>query len=365
MKINKLQFWFGLLWTLGLCLGLTYIFLLRSEVVLIYQGKPSAWAWLVDWFYPRFWVEKQRFPLEFFLAKTDNILLRLALVLFVYSVGFYYLSQPRPKRQWQRFWQLALTANEAKWLSRIIVMLCVWASHTWAIDLTLYSEFPEFYKPIFLLKILKLPLLSAEGFYFLWGLMLISFSLTALLGSYSLIFSLIAMTNFVLLQGYLHSFHKIDHPYVPLTFLVMLLPALVYQIQQSQFENLWTIRLMQVSIASLYFLAGAEKILIGGLAWFHPLNLQTHAQMHQAEWGMWLFAYEPISTLCSIFAVAIELTFPLIFYFPRFKWLFLGLGICLHLGIFLLLEVGIWLSPWVWSYVVFYKIRSTDLETNA
>ena len=78
---NGLKIIFTILFLLplgGICF---HYFYLRDSIVLAYQGNPDSFIqFVINNFYPRFNVEKERFDSAFFINKADQVLIRFLLI---------------------------------------------------------------------------------------------------------------------------------------------------------------------------------------------------------------------------------------------------------------------------------------------
>ncbi|TAG89455.1 MAG: hypothetical protein EAZ20_06390, partial [Bacteroidetes bacterium] len=216
-----------------------------------------------------------------------------------------------------------------------------------------------FYQPVFLLKIFGNTFPPFWILFVLWLVWLISTLGLLFFNKYKIIFGIVCGTFFIFLQGFIYSFHKIDHPFVLLNYCLFLLPFLLYSYQKSHIEDKyhesWALKLMQLSMVSAYFLAGLEKILIGKMSWLEPNNIRVHIQNHQTIFGLWLSEYDFICVGIGLVGILFEILFPIIVLFQEFRWIFLSLGVIFHLGNFLVLGVGAVFHPWILLYVIWFE----------
>jgi hypothetical protein len=201
-----------------------------------------------------------------------------------------------------------------------------------------------------------------EFWFIIWLIWLIS-CIFLFFGKYNTIFfAILGGFLFVLMEGYLFSFHKIDHHTALLTYLLFLLPFLLYSQKKAIQKNslivdAWALFLMRLSVVSAYFLAGLEKVLIGGFAWLSPEHIQIHLKSHESSLGLWLAKFDIFCTFLGLLGILFELLFILILFFPKLKYSILFFGIGFHLSNYFLLGVGALLHPWILCYVIWLNIE--------
>ena len=348
-----------------------FIYFWAGDIVnFAFSKKPPYFLkTIIDFLYPRFWVEKYRFSPLFFEAKVQQLALRLCIVgFFLGAFVFLRQSSANFREKLTNFWSIKTNLLNVRILQVFLAIIIFYCSWDWLIILGNLYEWKSFYQPVFLLKILGLPFPE-----FHW-LGLGYFCL--MLGLISLIFNYLSNISiwfilgiFVLFQGYIMSFHKIDHTYATVTDALLGMPFLIQEAKKASkrgeiFCEAWALRLIQLMIAIAYFLAGLEKILIGGFEWFSPLTLQTYLQMHHTYGGLWLAQFPILCSLLAILAVGFELFFPLGIIFPKLLVFILLGGIAFHLSTYFLLNAGGLVSPW-WLLYVFYVDWSKVFRQNA
>lgn len=360
-----------------LLIGAMYLFVVRDWVIALYndQASDTLKAW-VGWLYPRFFTEKHRFSLAFFLQKTDQMMLRLGfvgIVLFVWRSFFpAFLSSPT----------LSVFKNSS---SQIVFglrvyfsLLALFFTWDWYFELCHLQEARAFYSPVFLLRLFGLPFPTVQASLILCLLLWISAVGVSVGKQASVYFAGLFFVLFVVLQGYQMSFHKIDHHFALFTYWAFLMPFLlasVYAVPKGkiilpdqtsveiprqaqrrlmlQDQHFW-IFLMQLSVALPYTIAGLEKILIGGLGWFQPYTLQAYLHLHAQPWGLWVAKSEILCGILSVGMLLWETFFVLVVFFAWARWVFLPAGILFHLGTYLLLGAGAWIHPWWLCYGIFF-----------
>lgn len=369
---QKIYFWIFIGILLPLCLLLSYVLIFREMVVLAYQEKSPDWFnTFINYLYPRFWVEKRRFSQEFFLSKTNQIVIRFTLVAWVLSsLMIFKLKSKKFRQKNKQFWNLKVPLHQVTFIKFTFVIVIALFTWDWLWVFRDLAQASAFYQPVFLLKILELPFPSAFLCYFLVLLMwIVAVLLLFPTRKIQVLLASIVAVLFWVLQGYLNSFHKLDHTFATFTYALLLLPLMLYeqvkaQKQDLEVQNAWALQLSRVMISIAYFFTGLEKMLISGFTWFASYNLQFHIEAHQSSFGLWLAQSDFVSSILLIWVVTWELGFPLLLFFQKLKIPILVAGVLFHLGTFLLLGVGGWYSPWWLVYVVFWDINRKPLKNQ-
>ncbi len=114
----------------------------------------------------------------------------------------------------------------------------------------------------------------------------------------------------------------------------------------------WPVRLFQLQLCVVYLTSGVAKLF--GRTWWegtslhYVLNDVTMTRWSYAQWPIPLWITAPLTYFTLIF----EVFFPLLVFFPRTRMWTLLAGLCFHLGIYALIEVG-WFSFYTMAmYVV-------------
>ncbi len=133
----------------------------------------------------------------------------------------------------------------------------------------------------------------------------------------------------------------------------------------------WPLLLIQWILALSYFSAGMSKLVYGGVEWFHSSTL-THylvqdAIRQGAPYGLFLTGFPTLLSVIAVGTVLFELAFPLAVIIPRTAWVFLGMGLGMHVGIEL--TMGAPFLTWSLLYVAFLpslrgSVRSAGLATK-
>lgn len=321
-------------WLLGTCAVLLYVFWIRVWVIDLYAGKASdTLTEIVQWIYPRFFTEKHRFEVTFFLAKADQVVFRFWLVLV--GILYFYPCLPQPKEN---------TSIDIRFCY-YFTFLALFFTWDWYIELSNLYEARFFYQPVFLLKLCHLPFPTREASLGLCILMWGSALGVSWAGKWRVHCAVVFVGLFIVLQGYQFSFHKIDHHFALFSYWAVLMPFLL--------SGALPFSILPFVIALPYTIAGIEKIAVGGLAWFMPYTLRGYLRLHGEVWGLWVAEYIWLCGVLSILTVLFEIFFITVVWFRWAKWVFLPAGVLFHILTYLLMGVGAWLHPWWLCYGVF------------
>lgn len=324
------------------------------------NNAPKWFEHLITLIYPRLAVERHRFEVDFFVLKANQVVLRFLIVnIFLLIIFYWWNISASFKQTIQTYWNKEIAVQKVEFLRKSYAVILAWCVLDWAWTFETLDKIKVFYEPVFLLKILNL---SYPSLWFFWlsnGVLLLC-CFCIFFDKKSLLCSIISAVLFFLLQGYLMSFHKIDHTYATFNYCIAIMPILLYhnKIAHSSnqpYQKKWALTLIQVMIVSAYFMAGVEKLLIGGFAWFSPQNLQTHLILHETPLGLWVAQYTWLCVLLSICAVLFEIGFLGILFFEKYKYFFLTFGVLFHLGTLFLLDAGGFPTPWTLVYIFWWE----------
>lgn len=331
-----------------------------AAVFYLCWAKPWLWQviqtpehplWdLMTHFYPRLAAERWRLPPDFFVQKADQVLLRAGILVLLLSAAWQAWANMRWRRRWWRFWQMEMPTNAARILLILLYAVILGFALDWRTYLHDYQAWAAFYQPLALLAVFgDYPgdlLIDAVWAAFLanclWGMS----------GRYPLAASLCMAGLWLLVQGWLLGFGKMDHGTATLTTVILCAPALAAEIHDaSSLVHAWGLRLMQVGVIAAYLFGGLEKLLISQGAWVLSGEvLAAYLRMEAAPAGLWV-ARQP--WLCHLLAVATvggQLSFLLLLTQSRWRWLPLAFGVGFHAGTVLLLHIGAFLNPWTIVY---------------
>lgn len=335
----------------------------RMEIIALYQGQESIWAGMVEILYPRFFTEKYRFSLDFFLQKGEQVVWRVVTISCI-AVGIYFWSLK--KDVFERFWQTSTTYYRVRFLQVFLLAGWLYESLTWYKSLLRLSQASVFYEAHLFFKWLPFP---SQSFIFWSFAVLYAFWLLSFLPKYGSIFWFLANVQLVVFQAFLYGFGKLDHTYATWTYSSLLLGFLLYEAEKTKKGNLvnaWALKLMQVVVASVYLQVALEKLLSSGLQWFAPETMQTHLLSHPTALGIWIAQYPILCISLSVLALVWQLSFVLILFFPPLKILILLVGVLFHTFTFILMNVGAFPSYWFLVYIIWFlelkKLPESDLR---
>ncbi len=212
--------------------------------------------------------------------------------------------------------------------------------------------------------------------------------IAGVLGKYTRLSLLVHAAASTFLVAHMYSYGTVHHPYGPL---IIALWALAFSrcgrvwslddlrgrmdraLARSRFEPLriedhtgplarWPLLLIQSVLAIAYLSAGLSKLAAGGFDWFRSSTLAFYLVqdgLRQATpLGLTVAGYPTLLTITAIAVVLFELTFVLAVLIPRTAWVYVLIGLGMHIGI--LLTQGAPFLQWLLLYVAFLPaLRST------
>ena len=346
---------------LSLLIAILYLVFFRELVMQAYYGTAPAWfSTLVDELYPRFAVEKQRFELAFFQYKADQVIIRISLVLLLSGTGLWFLKA----RDFIQNHSPALPSfffNRLRLVFYLGLLLYTW---NWYEDFSRIVKMQAFYKGVHLFRFFQLGIPEIAVFYGLFAIYLLSI-LMVLLNIRTTFFASITALGLVLFQGYIYSFEKIEHGYTTLTYACMLMPFLFYELKRQKgqvFQSSFVLFLIQLSIAGAYGLSGAEKLLTSGFQWANPETFRTYLLLHPRDAGLWVAEQAFLLNTLPWLVLVFQLSFVIVPFLPRFRYIFLISGIAFHWGTTWLMGIGAYWSPWIFVYVFFLDFHKLDIK---
>lgn len=117
----------------------------------------------------------------------------------------------------------------------------------------------------------------------------------------------------------------------------------------------WPLKLLQCFFPLMYLSAVSSKLATSGLGWANGYTLQYYMIQDSMRWGSQLGLYVaqfhyPILVLQWIILL-FQTTFFLVIFFPKLRWIYLPIGLCFHIGIYLTLRAPF--IQWIVLYAVF------------
>lgn len=225
---------------------------------------------------------------------------------------------------------------------------------------------PELYKPILVLKMFlwpfggaaEAPLAAVSAVY---GLTVIA-GVLALVGCVTNVsVGLFALGN-IFLQSLRYSYGELHHPEAAMMLALALLAlgpsGAAFSVDAwwrrrrqtaagegppsaSAFAS-WPLRAVQWLLALVYLSAAGAKLGDAGFDWMNGYTLQYYtirdALQRDMPVGLWLGQCYPAMWTLGWLSMAFEATFVLAVVVPRLAWVYLPLGLLLHLGIFITMK---------------------------
>jgi len=356
--IKKYLFLF--IWAISIFLiTVIYFLFIKNQIENIFLSNSlSSLSDLIEFIYPRFIIERERFEPGFFIKKADQVVLRFVLINVTLFLLYYLLKKSHKfKRKWIIFWnQEASTFNLNFFINAFYLGLFAF-SIDWYWGFEKMVQLNIFYHPLLLFKFLGN---SYPSLLLLQSLcvLLYLFCFLILFRYKTVLFSISACFLFILLQSFLYGFEKTDQTFAIFNYLAMLMPFLIFFFKTDKGEDKKNRKstflvLIKIIIGLCYFQAGLEKILISNLNWFSASTLQHHLLTHPTQFGLWVSQFEWLCILLQTASLLFEIGFITIVFFPKMKYVFLPVGILFHLSTFWLMGIGGWFNSWIFAYMFF------------
>lgn len=181
------------------------------------------------------------------------------------------------------------------------------------------------------------------------------------LGLFSRVSCLLGAVAFYAWTGYAYSFGKPHHDKIALAFALAALPfarvGLAVSLdavlarwrgrERTPLTSGMPIRLCMVTLAIGYCGAGSAKLLLGGVDWFNGYTLQGIMLGHDGEWSRFFAANVRVCQLLSASVVAVQATFPLVFFVPKLRWFYLPAATSFHLMTWKTMDTGPYMRVWL------------------
>jgi hypothetical protein len=354
---------------IAFAMTLGYILSIRTELSEIYSGSSEGWLKsMVDKIYPRFAVEKERFPLSFFLDKADQAVIRFSLVSIIASV-FFFLKGNSEKFQatWNQYLHSLTSVANVSMIRILFPLALLWIHKDVWWDLMSHYELRLFYKPVLIYKLLHIAYPNPV-FITILCIMLLTSCLLTIINFRPAVSSFIAVMTFIVIEGFLNSFEKMSHGNATITYCALIFPFLMIDHQKTfrtgpGYQNKWALSLITFLICLAYLQSGLEKISIGGFSWISPETFRNYILLHQASMGLALVENNTLLAILSSAAIIFQLGFIFILT-GRYKYFFLITGILFHAGVYFLLAVGWYINSWVLSYLFFIDWTNLTLKAS-
>lgn len=288
-------------------------------------------------------------------------------------------------KSWNKFWFSPAPYFDLAFLRILFTSLQVFVLLNHSFDKIQYTLTlpPETYLPLPAVKVLLLPFGLGWGAMPDAALMHGVYLATLLTGFLSLVGLLTNISLFVfflgnvLLQAFIYSFGDSHHPeaimMIALLALalgpcgkVLSLDYLVFHRHQpaaptealldvgSRFAG-WPVRLLQCFFPLMYLSAVTSKLATGGLDWANGYTLQYYliqdGMRRGSELGMYLSQFHHLILGLQYVVLIFQATFFLVVFYPRLRWIYLPLGLCFHIGIYLTLRAPF--PQWIALYAIY------------
>jgi hypothetical protein len=284
---------------------------------------------------------------------------------------------------WQRYWfrPAPLLDLAVARIAAVALQLVMLATATSPEVLRTYAELPQdLFQPLEMYRILTWPLGSPyfpsfEVLQGAWYVAVLS-GVLALLGlATNVSLAVFALVN-VFLQAFLYSFGDLHHReavmMIALGALAISPAGGVLSIdglwrrraedgtpiplaeRQSHFA-LWPLLLVQWIFVLMYLSAVISKTINGGGEWDNGFTLQYYLIQDgircDSPLALWLAQHHGLILLMQWFVLLFQASFVLAALFPRLRWIYVPMGLGLHIGIYLTLEAPFF--QWIVLYAVF------------
>jgi hypothetical protein len=139
--------------------------------------------------------------------------------------------------------------------------------------------------------------------------------------------------------------------------------AMLRKSKRSAIE-LWPIKVMQLQIFLVYAVTFIRKA--GTEMWRDGAALYYALQLDDANHWMfpWILQHKVLMSILSYAALLIELAIPLMVFTKNLRWIGIALGVCLHLGIDLMMQIRFFSIVMYFSYFTFVKPEEWRLTFN-
>jgi len=310
---------------------------------------------------------------------------------------------------WSEFWFRPGSSFDLAWLRIVLVALQCFVLLSYSFPMLSYVlALPEYlWEPRIVLRILHLPFgfpsIPEEGTVIAVFWVTFAFGILSFLGLFTRFsLSVFALGNIVL-QGFIYSFRDQHHPEAIMMLALIALAlspsgrvlSIDYwrkqkrkSVTDSQSVALldltesyarWPIVFLQLFYPLMYLSAVVSKMTRGGLEWANGISLQYHmileAYKNGSDLALYLSQFHYLLNFAEFVVLAFQATFFLILFFPRLKWIYLPLGLCFHIIIYVSLRAPFpqWIVlymiyiPWasVFTWLAAQKVQAKSEYTNA
>ena len=285
---------------------------------------------------------------------------------------------------WQRYWFAPAPCLDLAMVRLIAVATQLFWIILFAVQLDVLEEraaLPDAnWQPLIILNMLNLP--WGWGFRPSFGLLEIMYYICIVAGVLSLIglvtnaaLAVFAVTS-VYLQAFSYSFSDFHHPeavmMIALSVLALSASGRALSVdawlrrrragngearlldQTSEFAG-WPIKLIQWFFVLMYASAVWSKLSESGLDWANGFTLQYYLARDGLRWdnpfSYWLSQHHVPILLGQYGVLLFQATFALAVIFPKLRWIYVPVGLLMHIGIYVTLTAPFF--QWIALYAVF------------
>lgn len=171
-----------------------------------------------------------------------------------------------------------------------------------------------------------------------------------------------------------YSFEKVHHDKVALAFTLAVLPlgpigarwsldcalARVVRAWRNKFGDerpelsefaRFPLRFTQATLALGYGAAGISKLVVAGPQWANGYTLMSFLAEFDQPWSRWIGGDVVRMTIFSVFALAVQLSFPALLFWPRLAWGLVPAVVANHIVNWMTLDTGPYASLWFLTIV--------------
>ena len=330
-----------------------FFFLVLQPIIITYLNNHESYPLLdkfVNFLYPRFIVENQRFSSDFFIGKFKQIIYRVDVIYFLFLLVIIFFASKNNKTQiFHKAAELNPDPNYISNLSNVFYIGCLIYTYDWYFILLKLHSFSALYKPasFFILFLNKFPSK------FLIHCVCIAYYIAiffVIVSKNKFWFSLVISLLFFLQLGLQQGFEKIDHTYASFGYAILLLPFILFYNRKQQIYAGSGIFFIQVVIGFSYLFSGLEKLMVSGIHWINGHTFQSYMELHQSE-SLISIDNQMLLILLANSALIFQLSFIICIFYKRWRPIYILLGIVFHWGTVILLNVGSYYSPWIFMYI--------------
>jgi predicted DCC family thiol-disulfide oxidoreductase YuxK len=277
-------------------------------------------------------------------------------------------------RAWDRFW-FAETPLTRLGAFRMLIMTLVMMNFIAYSDIA-FSDAAKVtsgvgvrpWTPLYLFEVLGVQPIGSDAasWVFVAGMVLAAMACVGLLSRVTCLGAAVLHIYWV---GLVYSFGKPHHDQVVLAFAVLALPLAPVGARLSLdalFMRYWRtrkggdpndmpqtspfallpLRLTMLTAAFGYGFSGFTKLVVSGFGWMNGYTLMGHLMEHDNEWARFYIERVTLSQFLAMGTLAIQVLFPLVFFFPRLLWVFLPGAVVFHLSTWQTMDTGPYMTLW-------------------